>query len=53
MPFEVQVGDKLSIYAGCDKRRETCFTKFNNVINFRGEPDLPGLDAIKRVKSGE
>lgn len=53
MPFDVVPGDKFSIYAGCDKRRETCFTKFNNVINFRGEPDLPGLDALKRIKSGE
>lgn len=47
-PFTVAPGDKLCIYAGCDKKRQTCFDKFANVINFRGFPDLPGLDNILR-----
>lgn len=50
LPFDIQVGDRLRLYAGCDKMRATCFEKFNNVINFRGEPDLPGLDALTRTK---
>lgn len=41
------IGDFLMLQAGCDQRRETCRDKFNNVINFRGEPDLPGDDAIE------
>lgn len=44
MPFDVQVGDVFSIYAGCDKRISTCNEKFNNAINFRGEPHVPGND---------
>ena len=44
MPFAVQVGDKLGIYAGCDKRLSTCISKFDNVLNFRGEPYVPGQD---------
>lgn len=42
MPFEIQVGDKLIIYAGCDKKLATCRDKFANAINFRGFPYLPG-----------
>jgi hypothetical protein len=45
MPYAIQVGDKFAIYAGCDKRIATCFAKFNNVVNFRGEAFVPGQDA--------
>lgn len=43
--FPVQVGDALTLEAGCDKRRLTCKGKFNNIVNMRAEPYLPGLDA--------
>lgn len=47
MPYSVQVGDSFSIVAGCAKRIiEDCKTKFNNVVNFRGEPYFPGNDAL-------
>lgn len=46
MPYTVQSGDTFRVIAGCDKAFETCKTKFNNVINFRGEPHVPGQDAI-------
>lgn len=42
----IQVGDTFNIIAGCDKSKETCITKFSNIINFRGEPDVPGMDAM-------
>ena len=45
MASEIQIGDTFNYYPGCDKRRETCFFKFNNMDNFRGEPDVPGIDA--------
>ena len=45
MNFPIQVGDTFYYYPGCDKRRETCWLKFGNILNFRGEPDMPGLDA--------
>lgn len=41
-------GDGFAIFAGCDKRIETCAAKFDNVVNFRGFPDIPGTDAILR-----
>jgi hypothetical protein len=46
MPFTITSGDKIRLYPGCDKRRVTCRTKFNNVVNFRGEADIPGVDAL-------
>jgi len=52
----VQVGDQLRIVPGCAKTRQHCRFKFDlagttyfangNVVNFRGEPDLPGRDAV-------
>ena len=41
MRSAVQVGDGYSVYAGCDKNWLTCKTKFNNIVNFRGEPFIP------------
>jgi uncharacterized phage protein (TIGR02218 family) len=42
----VAPGDALRIEAGCDKRRETCQFKFNNILNFQGFPDIPGDDWV-------
>jgi uncharacterized phage protein (TIGR02218 family) len=43
---EVAPGDALRIEAGCDKRRETCQVKFDNLRNFHGFPDIPGDDWV-------
>lgn len=51
MPYDIQVGDAFTIIAGCDRRLETCRDKFSNVLNFRGEPYVPGPDAVLRVIS--
>jgi len=40
--------DTFTIRAGCDKRIATCGTKFANVANFRGFPNIPGQDAVLR-----
>lgn len=37
-------GDQLRVEAGCDKRVETCRVKFDNLLNFRGFPGIPGED---------
>lgn len=37
-------GDRIVLHPGCDKRRGTCIDKFANILNFRGEPDVPGQD---------
>lgn len=37
-------GDEVRLTAGCDKRTQTCRLKFNNLLNFRGFPDVPEDD---------
>lgn len=38
------LGDALELVAGCDKQAATCRVKFNNFMNFRGFPHVPGDD---------
>lgn len=47
-PFTVEAGDAYTAVAGCRKRREDCRDKFANILNFQGEPHLPGVDALAR-----
>ncbi|PSK83007.1 putative phage protein (TIGR02218 family) [Limimaricola soesokkakensis] len=42
-------GTALRLVAGCDKRGETCRLKFDNFLNFRGFPHLPGADWLMAV----
>ena len=46
MGKSIQLGDTFNIIAGCDKTCETCQSKFTNILNFRGEPDVPGTDKL-------
>lgn len=46
MPFDIEVGDSYTVYAGCDKRLATCIAKFDNVLNFQGFPYVPGTDQM-------
>jgi uncharacterized phage protein (TIGR02218 family) len=39
--LEIATGTEIALYAGCDKRFETCREKFSNGINYRGFPDIP------------
>jgi uncharacterized phage protein (TIGR02218 family) len=48
-PLAMVVGDTFEVTAGCDLRRETCHEKFNNIINYGGEPDTPGADFLLTV----
>ncbi|NJK36136.1 MAG: DUF2163 domain-containing protein [Oscillatoriales cyanobacterium SM2_2_1] len=41
-PNDLSIGDTYTIVAGCNKSREVCRDKFQNAINFQGEPDVPG-----------
>lgn len=48
LPEAPAVGDTLELRRGCDKTRTTCRDTFDNVINFRGFPDVPGSDQVLR-----
>lgn len=39
-----EIGDILTLSAGCDKMPETCRVKFSNYLNFRGFPHIPSAD---------
>jgi uncharacterized phage protein (TIGR02218 family) len=49
MPYAVEVGDSYTAIAGCDKRFDTCITRFSNAVNFRGEPHVPGTDKMMQT----
>lgn len=44
----VEIGDTLSVTAGCDRRFATCRDRFANALNFRGFPHIPGSDFVLR-----
>lgn len=48
MPFNIVVGDTFTMSPGCDRNLSTCRDQFNNVVNFRGFPFIPGRDAVLR-----
>lgn len=42
-------GDRVRLRAGCDKRADTCKSKFGNFARFRGFPHIPGEDWMMAV----
>lgn len=44
----VEIGCRVELREGCDKRFQTCTERFANAANFRGEPHLPGTDLLTR-----
>lgn len=46
MSETVDTGDAFAVTAGCDKQFSTCKAKFDNAVNFRGFPYMPGNDAV-------
>lgn len=53
MPAGVLAGDTLEVTAGCDKRFSTCRGKFENGLNFRGFPHMPGSDFAYGYADGD
>ncbi len=53
-PVRIAAGDRFRIVAGCDKSADSCRAKFDNIMNFRGFPHLPGEDWVTAYpKSGQ
>jgi len=46
MPSAIVLGDSFTVSAGCDKQVDTCISRFNNAVNFLGEPHVPGTDKL-------
>lgn len=41
---DIQPGDQIRLIAGCDGTMEQCQSRFGNLLNFRGFPDVPTED---------
>lgn len=46
--FEIEVGWDFTVTAGCQQTAAMCQSKFDNLVNFRGFPVMPGVDAVIR-----
>jgi hypothetical protein len=46
LAYAIQPGNTFRIHPSCDKRLDTCIDRFVNVLNFRGEPYVPGADLL-------
>lgn len=44
----VAVSTRVELREGCDRTIATCSSRFDNAVNFRGEPFLPGNDLLAR-----
>jgi uncharacterized phage protein (TIGR02218 family) len=45
-PAGVEPGARAQLREGCDHTIATCATRFDNAVNFQGEPFLPGTDLL-------
>lgn len=46
MPYNINAGDSYTMVQGCDKTLVICANQYNNIVNFRGEPHVPGIDKM-------
>lgn len=54
MHGDIAPGDTFTVTAGCDKRFAICRAKFDNTLNFRGFPHMPGNDfALSYARAGD
>lgn len=49
-PLVIDAGVTYSAIRGCDRTPETCKNVFNNIINIRAQPKIPGLEKAYTVK---
>jgi uncharacterized phage protein (TIGR02218 family) len=45
-PYTIAVGNSFRAIAGCRKTLSDCSNRYGNVLNFRGEPHIPGADKL-------
>jgi uncharacterized phage protein (TIGR02218 family) len=53
VPFDILAGVGFVVTAGCDKTIGTCKAKFDNVVNFRGFPHMPGNDWVSSYPNSD
>jgi uncharacterized phage protein (TIGR02218 family) len=50
---QADIGAAVTVTAGCDKSFSTCRNRFDNHLNFRGFPHMPGSDFAYSYADGE
>jgi|HubBroStandDraft_4_1064222.scaffolds.fasta_scaffold01036_15 uncharacterized phage protein (TIGR02218 family) len=45
-PYPIALGDTVQLVSGCDKTIDTCTVIYNNAMNYRGEPFVPGANFL-------
>lgn len=51
-PKPIVIGDTGQAVPGCDKTLDMCITKWLNILNFRGEPNVPDTSFLPMVTMG-
>lgn len=51
--FDIAPGDVFEMLPGCRKRRDDCRGKWNNILNFGGQPDIPTPTQYNQVGRGQ
>ncbi|CUZ06653.1 phage BR0599 family protein [Serratia marcescens] len=46
----LSVGQVVAVFPGCDRTIATCNDKFNNVLNYGGQPHMPGKSPYQIIK---
>lgn len=41
-PFDIKLNDEIACFPGCDKTQASCKDKFDNYVNFQGNPFVRG-----------
>ncbi|MEX6145610.1 phage BR0599 family protein [Providencia hangzhouensis] len=44
------IGMRLNLFPGCDRTIKTCNDKFNNTLNYGGQPHMPGKSPYEIMK---
>ncbi|AYJ86206.1 DUF2163 domain-containing protein [Sphingomonas paeninsulae] len=47
LPSIPATGVTISVFAGCDRTKATCLSKFANTIHFRGTPYVPTPESVR------
>lgn len=53
LAFQTQIGVRVSLKEGCDHTLSTCAQRFDNALNFQGEPFMPGNDLLTRYPAAQ
>jgi uncharacterized phage protein (TIGR02218 family) len=48
IPYTPNAGDTFTLVKGCAKTRDACIA-YNNILNMRSAPDVPGQDTVRET----